>query len=100
VTGEGFSLSYVYDFGDNCEHELVVEKILEPNPGICYPVCIGGEDACPPEDCGGIWGYYALLAALRDPKHPQHEQLTEWLGGEFDPDEFDLDATNRKFRQV
>ncbi len=95
VPGEGFSFGYVYDFGDNWEHELVVEKILEPEPGRCYPACIGGERACPPEDCGGIWGYYGLLEALRDPKHPEHEDLTEWVGGGFDPDEFDLEAANR-----
>ena len=100
VPGEGFSFSYAYDFGDNWEHELVVEKMLALEPGRCYPVCIGGEGACPPEDCGGIWGYYGLLAALRDPKHPEHEGLTEWVGGEFDPDEFDLEATNRRFTQV
>ena len=100
VPGEGFSFGYVYDFGDNWQHELVVDKILELEAGRCYPVCIGGEGACPPEDCGGIWSYYGLLEALRDPNHPEHEELTEWVGGEFDPDEFDLEATNRKFTQV
>jgi Plasmid pRiA4b ORF-3-like protein len=49
-----------------------------------------GKRACPPEDCGGIWGYVGFLAAIRDPKHPEHKGMLEWIGGEFDPDVFDL----------
>jgi hypothetical protein len=58
------------------------------------PACIKGKRACPPEDCGGIWGYEELLETISNPKHPDHEDMLEWLGGEFDPEEFDLEAIN------
>ena len=58
------------------------------------PVCIKGKRACPPEDCGGIWGYEDLLEAISNPNHPEHEDMLEWLGGEFDPEEFDLEVIN------
>ena len=54
--------------------------------------------ACPPEDCGGPWGYPEFLEAIQNPKHKQHEELLEWVGGEFDPEEFDLGAVNEELR--
>ena len=57
--------------------------------GARYPVCVGGERACPPEDCGGIWGYEALLEVINDPAHEEHEEMLDWLGGQFDPEQFD-----------
>ena len=92
-------LIYEYDFGDGWEHTVEVQKILEPEPGVEYPVCLGGKKACPPEDCGGIWGYYELLDAIADPKHDRHDELREWLGGEFDPDAFDLEEVNAVLAQ-
>jgi len=80
---------YVYDFGDNWEHEIVLEKILPREEGVDYPVCIGGKRACPPEDCGGIWGYEEFLEAIADPDHELHDEMLEWVGGEFDPERFD-----------
>jgi hypothetical protein len=59
-----------------------------------YPVCLAGKKACPPEDCGGVWGYYELLETIADPKHEDREEMLEWLGGEFDPDAFDLKEVN------
>ena len=96
VSGEGFRFTYVYDFGDTWEHEVLIEKTSHTESGVRYPVCVGGKRACPPEDCGGIWGYYELLEAIQDPDHPEHEELKEWLGDEFDPDDFDIDAVNRR----
>jgi len=87
-------LTYEYDFGDGWEHTIEVQKIVEPEPGVEYPVCLGGKKACPPEDCGGIWGYYELLETIADPKADDHEDMVEWLGGDFDPDAFDLDEVN------
>jgi hypothetical protein len=88
------TLTYEYDFGDSWEHKILLEKILPNDSGIFLPVCIKGKRACPPEDCGGIWGYEELLEIISDPKHPEHKSMLEWLGGEFDPDEFDLEQIN------
>ena len=84
----GAKTLYTYDFGDGWEHAIVVEKVLPPEPEVPYPVCVGGKLQGPPEDCGGIPGYYNLLEAVRDPAHPEHEDLLDWVGGEFDPDAF------------
>jgi hypothetical protein len=89
-------LEYEYDFGDSWEHTVVLEKILPPVDGQTYPSCIGGERACPPEDCGGIWGYYQLLETLADPANPEHEEMMEWTGGPLDPEAFNLEAANRR----
>lgn len=92
--------TYEYDFGDNWEHEILVEKVLEPEAGVRYPFCLDGRRACPPEDCGGVWGYEEFLEAIRDPKNPEHDSMLEWVGGEFDADEFDLDAVNQALKHV
>lgn len=88
------TLTYEYDFGDSWEHKILLEKILPYNSSTLLPVCIKGKRACPPEDCGGIWGYEELLEIISNPKHPEHEDMLEWLGGEFDPDEFDIEEIN------
>jgi hypothetical protein len=91
---------YEYDFGDSWEHEVVLEKILPPESGIKYPVCLDGKRACPPEDCGGVWGYDGLLETIKDPNHPEHEDMLEWLGGDFDPEKFDVEAVNKALRRI
>ena len=83
------SADYVYDFGDNWEHKLQLEKILPREKTINYPICIKGKRACPPEDCGGVWGYEELLEIIENPDHEEYEGMLEWLGGGFDPEEFD-----------
>ncbi len=93
-------LLYQYDFGDSWEHEILLEKILPPEPGVQYPVCITGKRACPPEDCGGVWGYDSFLETIQNPKHPEHAEMLEWVGGSFDPEAFDLEAVNRALRRV
>jgi len=90
---------YRYDFGDNWEHEVVVEQILPADPHGRGPVCLAGARHGPPEDCGGPGGYDELLAALRDPGHPGHEEMLAWVGGRFDPEHVDLDAINRALRK-
>jgi len=99
VVARGFQkLSYTYDFGDNWDHTVQVEKVLDPEPGVRYPRCLAGKRACPPEDCGGPWGYGDFLEAIQDPRNERHEELLEWVGGEFDPEAFDIEAVNEELR--
>ena len=93
-------LRYEYDFGDSWEHDVVVEAVLPPEPGRRAPVCVAGKRACPPEDCGGAWGYGGLLDAVGNPGHPAHAELGAWLGGPFDPEAFDLEGVNRRLARV
>jgi hypothetical protein len=96
---QGFKkFTYTYDFGDNWRHVIQVEKVLAAEPGARYPRCVGGKRACPPEDCGGPWGYGDFLEAISNPKHPEHEDMLEWAGDEFDPEAFDLEAVNEELR--
>jgi hypothetical protein len=94
ITGEKEKFHYLYDFGDSWEHEILVEKILPIEKGTRYPVCLAGKRACPPEDCGGAPGYENLLEALKDPSHPEHEEMFEWLPGDFDSEKFDIKSIN------
>lgn len=94
VVGQGTKLTYTYDFGDDWRHRILVEKVRPAGdvatPAV-VPACIDGRRACPPEDCGGPWGYEELLAILADPTHPEHDARQEWLGRPFDPSAFDPD---------
>lgn len=96
LTQEGQEFRYEYDFGDSWEHDVLLEKILPVEVGVHYPRCLKGKRACPPEDCGGVWGYAALLEALADPNHPEYETYLEWLGEAIDPEAFDLDLVNEQ----
>jgi len=91
----GAKAIYTYDMGDSWEHGIVLEKRLPADPHTTYPACTSGQLACPPEDCGGIGGFYDLLDALGDPTHEQHEELQDWVGDEYDPDAFSIDDVNR-----
>lgn len=84
---------YEYDFGDSWDHDLHVEQLL-PSVGAGTPQLVDGARACPPEDCGGIWGYQRLLEVLADPSHEEHGLLRQWVGGGFDAEAFDLAGTN------
>jgi hypothetical protein len=86
---------YEYDFGDSWNHIVLVEKILPAEPGQRYPICVKGKMCCPPEDCGGVGGYFDFVKAMADPKHPEHEDLKEWYGDDFDPEAFDIDEVNQ-----
>lgn len=94
------TFEYEYDFGDSWEHDIVIEKTLQPEPGVFYPFCLGGERACPPEDCGGLWGYQEFLEAIMNPAHREHEAMLTWVGGSFDPETFDLGAVNASLRRL
>jgi len=96
----GKSFAYMYDFGDGWNHTIRVEKILDPEPGVRYPLVLAGKRSCPPEDCGGPWNYPDFLEAIRDPGHDQHQELLDWIGGKFDPEEFDLQLVNRIVKSV
>ncbi|MBW1990198.1 MAG: plasmid pRiA4b ORF-3 family protein [Deltaproteobacteria bacterium] len=92
--------TYVYDFGDNWEHKIDVEKILPLDPHVHYPVCVEGERACPPEDVGGPDGYRDFLEALRTPSHPDHQAILEWVRPTFEPDRFDWAKVNTRLSRV
>jgi len=94
IADEGDTLIYEYDFGDGWEHELKVEKVMPAAPGARYPICLAGKRACPPEDCGGIGGYEHLLDVLGNPDDEEHADMQDWLGGELDPEAFDLKEVN------
>ncbi len=85
---ENREAEYIYDFGDNWVHKILLEKIIARERNVGYPRCISGKRASPPEDCGGVEGYYELLEALKDPNHEMHEEIIEWVGKDFDPEYF------------
>lgn len=91
----GDKLRYEYDFGDGWEHDIAVEEI-SPVTGPIGVTCAAGRRACPPEDCGGPWGYAELCDAVADPGHERHDELLGWLGGHFNPAAFDRDAVNAR----
>ncbi|MBW2061197.1 MAG: plasmid pRiA4b ORF-3 family protein [Deltaproteobacteria bacterium] len=80
---------YEYDFGDGWEHTVLLEKIISRDEKKIYPICLDGKRACPPEDCGGVWGYENLLEIIADPNHEDYDTWIEWLGEDFDPEFFD-----------
>ena len=84
----GSRMVFEYDFGDSWAHDVVVEAITPAGVDTAYPVCVGGKRACPPDDCGGPWGYGELLQTLADPGHEDHLSMLEWCGGSIDPDAF------------
>ncbi len=88
--------TYLYDFGDSWTHEVVLERILPVSAGQLLPWCVGGANACPPEDCGGVWGYAELIEILRDPSHPEHRERWAWLGHALDPIAFDPALVNAR----
>ena len=85
---------YEYDFGDGWEHEVILEKILPVDKKLKYPICLAGKMNCPPEDCGGVWGYAEMIEILKQPKHKEYENIIEWLGDELDPEYFDKEEVN------
>lgn len=94
-------IGYMYDFGDGWEHKLTVEKILSDKDAVLIPLCLEGERACPPEDCGSYPGYYELMDLKKNKKHPNYkERIAEWLGEDFDFEHFDVDETNKELLQL
>lgn len=97
---ENSHLDYLYDFGDNWEHIVSLEKIITEDKGKTYPCCTAGNLTAPPEDCGGVFGYEDKLAILADDNDPEYEEIREWMGKDFDPDVFDQEAINERLRSL
>jgi hypothetical protein len=95
----GDRLRYTYDFGDDWEHEVLVESV-EPALGAVPIQCLAGRRAGPPEDCGGVWGYADLCQAAQDPDAPAASERREWLGHRFDPAHFDREAVDERLRSL
>jgi len=99
---EGQKFTYIYDFGDSWEHKITLEKITADKTILAD--CTNGKGSCPPEDCGGPWGYMNLIEILKDPTNPEYEEMKEWLGldddEEWDADGFDLEETRAMVRIV
>lgn len=95
---EGEAFVYEYDLGDAWRHQVLIEQVHAGWGAADGPSCLAGERACPPEDCGGVHGYYETLKILADPSHDEYEDTKTWItsmtGGPFDPDAFDLEAVN------
>jgi hypothetical protein len=100
VAFKGSRLRYTYDFGDWWEHEIAVEEVMPADPDGRYPMCTGGERACPPDDVGGPGGYRQFLAAYGDPAHPDHAAMRAWLGRDFDPAAFDAGPASTLLRRM
>lgn len=99
VTTPGMEFTYLYDFGDDWTHRIVVESMRPAAAAAYHALCLDGARACPPEDSGGSHGYAHLLSALADPDHEEHADLEGWAG-DFDPEAFDLGATNSRLRKI
>jgi len=97
---KGSKLKYEYDFGEGWMHLLKVEQVITDEPGFSGAECLGGENACPPEDVGGVWGYAELQEALKNPKHEEYEHYREWVGPDFDPSAFDLKKVNASLKRI
>ena len=98
--GERFRFLYEYDFGDSWEHEVLFEGCPGVDPKVKYPTCLEGERACPPEDVGGVWGYADFLDAISNKQHKQHKEMLQWVGGRFDPEQFDAAAATKSMRKA
>jgi hypothetical protein len=94
------AMIYEYDFGDGWEHKIVLEKVLGGAKEDARLSCIAGARACPPEDCGGVWGYADLLKIIADPSNPEYEETLDWLGAGFDPERFDIAAVNNVLAKI
>jgi hypothetical protein len=94
------SFTYIYDYGDNWQHRVKIEKVLSRDPEMRSPICLDGRNACPPEDVGGVPGYIEFLDAIIDPAHDEHQLLLDWCGGGFDPAAFDLQGVNERLFEI
>lgn len=100
ITEPKQTFEYDYDFGDNWQHLVRLEKIVPADPSVKYPLCLDGQRACPPEDCGGIWGYGDLLKVLRNPAHPEYKETRVWVGRKFDSELFDVERFSKDLRKL
>ncbi len=94
------TIQYVYDFGDDWDHSIRIERVNDAVPGVTYPRLLKATGACPPEDVGGAWGYEEFLEALADPDHEQHEDMVHWSGGDFDAEDPAIDSIIERFERL
>jgi hypothetical protein len=92
--------TFLYDFGDSWEHTVKIEDLIMPSTEGTRVRCIGGENACPPEDVGGPHSYFGFLAAIKDPAHEEHNNLLQWIGGSFDPVAFNIADVNARLAGI
>lgn len=97
---EGQKFKYEYDFGDSWYHTLLLEEILSVEEGKNYPECVNGKRACPPENVGGVRGYQNFLDNTRNPQDNEHDDYLAWIGEEFNPEAFELQAINNRLRKM
>ena len=100
IAGATSRFTYEYDFGDGWTHDIVIERAEPVTENTSDVTCLDGRRACPPEDCGGPYGYTNLLEALSNPKHPEHAEQLEWIGADWQPDAFDIDGVNKELRPL
>ncbi|TDX21902.1 plasmid pRiA4b ORF-3 family protein [Rhodovulum visakhapatnamense] len=94
------TIQYIYDFGDDWDHSIRIERVNEAAPGMTYPRLLKAAGACPPEDVGGAWGYEEFLEALADPDHEQHVDMVHWSGGHFDAEDAGIDSIIERFDRL
>jgi len=91
----GTRFTYVYDFGDDWQHDILLEEILPAGSAASLPICVAGKLRCPPENSGSLWGYYDKLEILKHPEHTEYANTKEWLGRDWDPERFDIEGINQ-----
>ena len=100
ISKEKEIINYQYDFGDNWQHQIKVEKFLSIDTSLKYPSCVNGEMNCPPEDCGGISSFYYHLEVLKDKKNPDYKEISEWFDKKYDPEKFDKLKVNKQLEKL
>ncbi|HMO41031.1 MAG TPA: plasmid pRiA4b ORF-3 family protein [Saprospiraceae bacterium] len=104
LLAEKDTIIYEYDFGDSWEHKVTLQKVLAPAAGVAYPQLVKGKNACPPEDCGGVWGYAELLETLQNPDSKDYGHMCEWLGiesgSDLDPTYFDIEKQTKEMHTM
>jgi len=94
------TIQYIYDFGDDWDHSIRIERVNKAIQGVTYPRLMKATGACPPEDVGGAWGYEEFLEAIADPDHEQHEDRVRWSGGDFDAEDAGIDSIIERFERL
>jgi hypothetical protein len=100
ISTERETFYYNYDFGDCWMHEITIEQAVNSPVKVTYPICIDGKFNCPPEDCGGILGFYDILNIIQDKNHPEYKETRQWVGKKYNPEVFDKEKINKKLRQL
>lgn len=100
VHEEDSKFIYVYDFGADWQHIISIDRILPAQPEVDHPICLAGQRACPPEECGGIFNYGNLLEIIQDPNHEDYAEARDLLAESFDPEAFEVEQVNRALQKL